>query len=138
MQASINPSAPLVLLADDEPLITCVVAQKLQAAGFRVNVARDGEEAFELAMKATPDLVVTDLQMPRMSGFELAQRLHATDSTKNVPVIMLTARGYIVEQNQISTTNIKHMMSKPFSPKEVLAKVNALLGRDNTLGAKAA
>lgn len=122
-------SSPTVLLADDEPLITSVVAQKLRSAGFQVLVAHDGEEALEVASRTPPDVVVTDLQMPRLSGLELAIRLKAMPSTTNVPVIMLTARGYIVGQSEFGSTNIRHLMSKPFSPREVLAKVNAVLGR---------
>jgi len=127
-----------ILLADDEPLITCVVAQKLQSAGYAVIVARDGEEAFEAATRTTPSLVVTDLQMPRMSGFELAQKLKMHAPTSNVPVIMLTARGYILQPHEMASTNIRHLLSKPFSPRDVLAKVNALLGREAAPGAKAA
>ncbi|QYU70990.1 response regulator [Leptolyngbya sp. 15MV] len=122
-------SSPTVLLADDEPLITSVVAQKLRSAGFQVLVAHDGEEALEVASRTPPDVVVTDLQMPRLSGLELAIRLKAMPSTTNVPVIMLTARGYIVGQSELGSTNIRYLMSKPFSPREVLAKVNAVLGR---------
>jgi DNA-binding response OmpR family regulator len=102
-------------------------------------VARDGEEAFELACRTTPSLVVTDLQMPRLSGFELAQKLKIHASTSDVPVIMLTARGYIVREEEMASTNIRHLLSKPFSPRDVLAKVNALLGRgEGSIGARAA
>jgi DNA-binding response OmpR family regulator len=130
-------SPPTILLADDEPLITCVVAQRIRGAGYTVVVAHDGEEALELAQENPPNLVVTDLQMPRMSGIELAQRLQSHGPTANVPVIMLTARGYIL-QSADAPSNIKHLMSKPFSPKEVLAKIDALLGRSPAAGARAA
>src|SRR5712671_1932349 len=71
---------PLVLLADDEAHITCVVAEQLRKAGFSVATARDGEEALELALRLHPTLVITDLQMPRMSGLDLALRLAASPS----------------------------------------------------------
>jgi DNA-binding response OmpR family regulator len=139
MTSSTTRSTPTVLLADDEPLITCVVAQKLQSAGYAVVIARDGEEAFELACSSGACMVVTDLQMPRMSGFELAQKLKAHGPTSTIPVIMLTARGYILEPNELATTNIKHLLGKPFSPREVLAKVDAMLGRGSAAsGAQAA
>ncbi len=130
---------PTILLADDEPLITCVVAQKLQSAGYSVVVARDGEEAFELARASAPAAVVTDLQMPRMNGFELAQKLKTHGPTSSVPVIMLTARGYILQPAELATTNIRHLLSKPFSPRDVLSKLNAMLGRGSVApGAQAA
>jgi DNA-binding response OmpR family regulator len=117
-----------ILLADDEAHITCVVADKLRVAGFAVVTARDGEEAFELASRVRPDLVVTDLQMPRMSGLELAAKLRAFEPTSGTPVIMLTARGYILDQGEVARTNIKCVMSKPFSAKAVVKQVAELLG----------
>ena len=117
-----------ILLADDEAHITCVVADKLRVAGFAVVTARDGEEAFELASRVRPDLVVTDLQMPRMSGLELATKLRAFEATSATPVIMLTARGYILDQAEVARTNIKCVMSKPFSAKAVVKQVAELLG----------
>jgi two-component system, OmpR family, alkaline phosphatase synthesis response regulator PhoP len=122
------PLKPTVLLADDEAHITCVVAQKLRSAGFTVVTARDGEEAFELACRVEPALVITDLQMPRMSGLDLALRLRETASTADTPVMMLTARGYIVDLSEASRTNIRHIMGKPFSAREVVRKVIELLG----------
>lgn len=120
--------APTILLADDEAHITCVVSQKLRTAGFSVVVARDGEEAFELACRVRPVLVVTDLQMPRMSGLDLAIKLKETAGTSTVPVLMLTARGYIVDTESLGRTNIRHVMGKPFSAQNLLRKVTELVG----------
>lgn len=128
-----------IILADDEAHITCVVAAKLRASGFTVLTARDGEEAYGLAARQTPALVITDLQMPRMSGLELAQRLKENPATASVPVIMLTARGYIAEPAAMARTSIVRLMSKPFSAREVVRLVTELLGagtgRDSTLEA---
>lgn len=117
-----------ILLADDEAHITCVVAGKLRASGFEVVVARDGEEALGLARHSTPQLVITDLQMPRMSGLELALQLRQDAATSNVPVIMLSARGYIADPEAMARTNIRKVMSKPFSAKEVVRSALAVLG----------
>lgn len=117
----------LVLLADDEPHIICVVARKLQDAGFSVLTANDGEEALELAHQHHPDLIVTDLQMPRMSGLELAFALKGADATASIPIVMLTARGYIVEPADLARTNIKELMAKPFSARDVLSTARRLL-----------
>jgi len=117
-----------ILVVDDERHITAMVSRKLQTAGFNVAVANDGEEAFRIASESGPDLVVTDLQMPYMSGLELATRLRSTDETSQIPLIMLTARGYVLKEEQIERTNIRVLMSKPFSANEVLEHVQSLLG----------
>ena len=116
-----------ILLADDEAHITCVVAGKLRASGFQVMVARDGEEALELARHSTPQLVITDLQMPRMSGLELALQLKLDGPTSQIPVIMLSARGYHLEQKDTEESGILMMISKPFSPRQLLAAVDDVL-----------
>lgn len=121
-------NVPTILLADDEAHITCVVSHKLRSAGFEVVTARDGEEAYELACRFMPSLVITDLQMPRMSGLELALKLRQTEATAATPVIMLTARGYILDEHDLAQTNIKCMMNKPFSAREVVRQVVEHLG----------
>lgn len=123
-----SSNGPTVLLADDEAHITCVVAQKLRSAGFTVFTARDGEEAYEVACQVRPALVITDLQMPRMSGLDLSLKLRETPSTAATPVVMLTARGYIIDPAEAARTNIRHIMGKPFSAREVVRKVIDLLG----------
>ena len=122
------PNAPTVLLADDEAHITCVVAQKLRSVGFLVVTARDGEEALELATRVRPAMVVTDLQMPRMSGLDLAMRLKECPATAGTPVLMLTARGYILDPAVVARTNIKQVMGKPFSARELVKKVVEQIG----------
>lgn len=117
-----------IVVADDEHHIRAVVASKLRSAGFEVFEARDGAEALELAFAHRPDLLVTDLQMPLMSGLELCLRLKVDQRTAGVPVVMLTARGYILDQSQLDETNIRELMSKPFAAKELLRRVNDLLG----------
>ncbi len=117
-----------VVVADDEHHIRAVVAAKFRSAGFEVHEARDGAEALELALAQQPDLLVTDLQMPLMSGLELCLRLKVDQRTAGVPVIMLTARGYILDDAQIAETNIRELMSKPFAAKELLRRALGVLG----------
>ncbi|MEM8836158.1 MAG: response regulator [Planctomycetota bacterium] len=116
-----------VLIVDDESHITHVVALKLQNAGFETVTAGDGEEGLELAVQHGPDLVITDLQMPYMSGIELAKAMYAREDLCDVPVLMLTARGYALEQGDLDDTHIESVLSKPFSPRQVLAVVEELL-----------
>ena len=119
-----------ILVVDDEAHITHVVSLKLGNAGYDIITANDGEEGLELALHELPDLVITDLQMPYMSGVELCARLREDPKTAQIPVIMLTARGYALAQEDLDRTNIKSVMSKPFSPRQVLEMANDLIGHD--------
>lgn len=119
-----------VLLADDDAHITFIVARKLDTAGFTVFVASDGEEALGMAQEVSPDIIVTDLQMPHMSGMEFCKALKTDTKTADIPVIMLTARGYVLDDEEIAQTSIRKMMSKPFSAREVLSEICTILGCD--------
>ena len=120
---------PLILVADDETHILHVVSLKLRNAGFDVVTAEDGEEAFEIAIEQSPDLLITDYQMPYLNGLELCQKLNETEATADLPAVMLTARGFKLSQDDMDQTNIVGVLSKPFSPREVLRKVQELLGQ---------
>ena len=117
-----------ILVVDDEAHITGVLSLKLVNAGFDVTTASDGEEALELVETSPPDMIITDLQMPYLSGIELATRLKANERTAGIPVLMLTARGYALSSEDLAATNIKEVLSKPFSPRHILARVQELLG----------
>lgn len=124
-----------ILVADDESHILNVVSLKLRNAGFRVVTATDGREAFELAMQEMPDLVITDYHMPEMSGLELCRKLKQEPATSAIPAIMLTARGYSLEPQDTERSGILCMLSKPFSPRQLLATVNDVLGLEKGLAA---
>ncbi len=100
---------------------------KLTNAGYEVITAVDGEEALELCANEKPDLLITDYQMPLISGLELCKRLRSNEATRNIPAIMLTARGFDIEREDMVAAGIMAVLAKPFSPREVLAKVNDLL-----------
>jgi two-component system alkaline phosphatase synthesis response regulator PhoP len=116
-----------ILVADDESHILHVVSLKLRNAGYRVVTARDGQEALELAEQEKPDLIITDYHMPQLSGLELCQKLKQQASTCGIPAIMLTARGYHLEPEDTEKSGILRMLSKPFSPRQLLATVNEVL-----------
>ena len=116
-----------ILVADDESHILHVVSLKLRNAGFRVITAADGQEAFELAQQQKPDLVITDYHMPQLSGLELCQKLKQDPATCKIPAIMLTARGYHLEPHDTEQSGVLRMLSKPFSPRALLATVNEVL-----------
>lgn len=110
---------PTILIADDEDVITFMLSSKLSNIGAKVITARNGEEAFVLAMQYRPLVVLTDYEMPRMTGLEFAKKLRATPELAEVPVVMLTARGHRVPPGEMSQTNIQNLVSKPFSAKEL-------------------
>lgn len=116
-----------ILVCDDEPHIVHVVSTKLRNAGFEIVTAADGEEAFEAACNAPPDLVITDYQMPLLSGLELCAKLRAEPRTRDIPIIMLTARGFSLSQTDLEGTNIQKVLPKPFSPRELLGVVRTIL-----------
>src|SRR3954470_8727434 len=116
-----------ILVADDESHILHVVSLKLRNAGFHVLTARDGQEALELAQSEHPDLIITDYHMPQLSGLELCQRLKQDPRTSRIPAIMLTARGYHLEPHDTQESGILRMLSKPFSPRQLLTTVNEML-----------
>src|SRR5687768_17807201 len=117
-----------ILVADDESHILNVVSLKLRNAGFRVLTAHDGQEALDAAQQERPDLIITDYHMPLLSGLELCRRLKQDPATRGIPAIMLTARGYHLEPSDTAESGIRRMLSKPFSPRHLLATVNEVLG----------
>jgi len=116
-----------VLVVDHEIPIVQVIAVKLRNNGFNVITSENSTEAFELACKYNPDIIVTDTQMPEMSGLELVQRLRENPETSDIYVVLLTARGFAIEDQQIEELNISACLSKPFSPKELLQTVKEIL-----------
>jgi two-component system alkaline phosphatase synthesis response regulator PhoP len=120
-------SARKVLVVDDEIHIVHVVAIKLRNNGYDVISAQDGAEAFELACENKPDIIVTDYQMPVMTGLELVRKLRDSADLKDTPVIMLTARGFAIEDGLEDDLQISEFLSKPFSPKELLRSIEDIL-----------
>ncbi len=120
-------SGKKVLVVDDEIHIIHVVAIKLRNNGYEVVSADNGVEAFELACKEKPDIIVTDYQMPAMTGLQLVEKLRQCDETKTVPVILLTARNFAVSKEQQEQLQISGCISKPFSPRELLRNIEDIL-----------
>jgi len=116
-----------ILIVDDESHILQVLSLKLRNAGCEVFTAMDGEEALEVVRQSRPDLVITDFQMPIMTGLELCRAMAADDATADIPVLMLTARGYSLSDRDLAIGNIRHVVHKPFSPRAILEMVRTLL-----------
>ncbi len=115
-----------ILIADDDPLIQRLVRTHLDRAGYRVLTAGDGEAALDLAAAEQPDLIVLDLMLPKLDGFEVCKRVREFSL---VPVVMLTARGEQVDKLRGFEAGADDYLTKPFSPPELLARIQAVLRR---------
>jgi two-component system, OmpR family, alkaline phosphatase synthesis response regulator PhoP len=116
-----------VLVVDDEVHIVHVVAIKLRNNGYEPIVAGNGEEAYELACREKPDIIIADYMMPVMSGLEFLEKLRANDQTKNIPFILLTARNFAIDDSRQQQLNVSQCITKPFSPKELLRTIEDIL-----------
>ena len=123
-------SARILIVEDEEPL-TMLLRYNLEAEGYEVETAARGDEADTRLKESTPDLVVLDWMLPGLSGIELCRRLRARPETRQLPIIMLTARGEESEKVRGLATGADDYIVKPFSVPELLARVRALLRRAN-------
>jgi DNA-binding response OmpR family regulator len=124
-----NGQAPTILVADDEEDLRELVAYRLTRSGYEVIAAADGQEALQLARERPPDLMVLDVMMPRLDGYELTRRVRAEESLRSVPVILLTARSQESDVSRGFEVGADDYLKKPFSPDELVARVRAVLGR---------
>ena len=125
----VEQSAKVVLVADDDEDILALVEYRLLRNGFEVLVARDGEEALQLAAERIPDLAILDVMMPRIDGFDATRRLRANATTARIPVILLTARAQEADVTRGFEAGADDYLRKPFSPQELAMRVQAILGR---------
>ena len=123
-------SARILIVEDEEPL-TMLLRYNLEAEGYEVDTAARGDDADTRLKESTPDLVVLDWMLPGLSGIELCRRLRARPETRQLPIIMLTARGEESEKVRGLATGADDYIVKPFSVPELLARVRALLRRAN-------
>ena len=120
---------PRVVIADDDPDIRRLVEMTVTNAGCDVTVASDGEEALERVRESMPDLVILDVLMPRMDGWEVARALKSDPTTREVPVMFLTSRGQEHDVLEGFDSGAVDYMVKPFSPRELQVRVRAVLGK---------
>ena len=120
---------PTVLAADDDEDVLELIVFRLERSGYTVLQARDGVEALELARSSRPDLAVLDVMMPKLDGFEVTRRLREDDATTKMPIILLTARSQEADVQRGFDVGADDYIRKPFSPQELGARVQAILGR---------
>ncbi|MGV8843275.1 MAG: response regulator transcription factor [Pseudomonas sp.] len=116
-----------VLIADDEPNIVISLEFLLQQAGYQVMLAYDGQEALEAIERQVPDLVLLDVMLPRLSGFDVCQKIRENPQWQHMRIVMLTAKGREVEISKGLALGANAYITKPFSTQELLAQVGALL-----------
>lgn len=120
---------PFILIVEDEPALATMLRYNLEKDGYRVEEAGDGEEALTMVAERKPDLVVLDWMLPSLSGIEVCRQLRRKPATREMPIIMLTARGEEGDKIRGLNTGADDYMTKPFSLPELMARVRALLRR---------
>ena len=127
---------PTVMIVEDEASLVTMLRYNLEKEGYNVTEASDGEEAVTVADETPPDAVILDWMLPRMSGIEVCRQLRRKPETRNVPIIMLTARSEETDKVRGLNVGADDYMTKPFSMPELIARVRALLRRAKPSQAK--
>jgi two-component system alkaline phosphatase synthesis response regulator PhoP len=121
-----------ILVVDDEIYIVHILDFSLGMEGYEVITALDGEQALEKARSEKPDLIVLDIMMPKLDGYETCKLLKAEEGTKNIPVILLSAKGRNVDQKIGFEVGADDYITKPFSPRKLVERINAILGQNTS------
>lgn len=118
-----------ILIAEDERDIRDLIIFTLRFAGHEVVAATNGEEAYKLAATENPDLVLMDVRMPRMTGYEACERIKTQETTQHIPVVFLSAKGQEAEVKAGMDAGAEEYILKPFSPDQLTAQVKTILER---------
>lgn len=123
------PAAPTVLVVEDDPVILRLLEVNFDLEGFTVLQAQDGAEGLDLARVHRPDVIVTDIMMPKMSGIELVAALREDEATAGIPVLLLSAKAQTSDLKAGMDAGADDYVTKPFEPLDLIDRVNALLSR---------
>lgn len=123
------PPAPVVLVVEDDPVILRLLEVNFELEGFDVLLAQDGAEGLEVARTKRPDVIVTDVMMPKMSGLEMVQALRADPATAAIPIVVLSAKAQTSDLKTGIDAGADEYVTKPFEPLDLIDRVNALLSR---------
>jgi DNA-binding response OmpR family regulator len=118
-----------ILIVDDEKALVSLVALHMRTAGYEVLTANDGWSAIDVCKRNKPDLVILDLMLPKLNGWEVCRRLREDDMTKDIRVVMLSARSEDDDKLRGFDVGADDYVTKPFSPRELVARVNRILAR---------
>jgi len=116
-----------ILIADDEPYILRSLSFVLKKEGFDIETACNGEEALEKAQQFNPKILFLDVMMPKKDGYEVCNKLKSDPETKDIYIIILTAKGQIIDKEKGLTTGADEYITKPFSPREIVNKVKKIM-----------
>jgi len=119
--------AKTILIIEDEVNLSELLKFRLEVNGYLVETAFDGEEGMSKIGTTKPDLVILDIMMPKVDGYEVLRRVKADPKTKNIPIIVLTARSQNKDMDQAKALNADSFISKPFEPKDLLKEIEKLL-----------
>jgi two-component system phosphate regulon response regulator PhoB len=120
---------PHILIVEDEPALVTMLRYNLEREGYRISDARDGEEALLAIAEEPPDLVLLDWMLPLMSGLEVCRQVRRRPETRDLPIVILTARGEESDMVRGLDTGADDYVTKPFSPRELMARVRAVMRR---------
>jgi two-component system, OmpR family, alkaline phosphatase synthesis response regulator PhoP len=120
--------AKRILLVDDEPDIVSMITMRLEASGYEVLIATNGNDAYTTAKTASPDLILLDLMLPDMDGYQVCRLLKCDRQYKHIPIIMLTAKGQKLDRESGETVGVDFYMTKPFEFTELVVKIKEFLG----------
>jgi CheY-like chemotaxis protein len=120
------PTSKRVLICDDDPVILRLLQVNLELEGYRVLSARNGQEAVDVACSEHPDLIILDIMMPRVNGYEAAEALKCGDSTKAIPIVFLSAKAQQSDIERGKSYGVEEYVTKPFDPSELLEVVERL------------
>lgn len=124
---------PKILVVDDEQHIVELVEFNLTKEGYEVITAYDGETAIEKARQEKPDLIILDIMLPKIDGLGVCRKLYAENATQDIPILMLTARSEVLDKVLGLEMGADDYMTKPFSPRELVARIKAILRRSNNI-----
>lgn len=124
---------PTILIIEDEKDLAQLVSYNLEQASFRTKIEANGSDGYERAQRESPDLILLDLMLPKMNGLEVCRLLRSNPKTKTIPVIMLTAKGEEIDRVVGFEMGADDYIVKPFSPRELVLRVKAILKRSKGL-----
>jgi CheY-like chemotaxis protein len=121
-------SGKRILICDDDPVILRLLEVNLELEGYSVLAAHNGQEAIEIATAEKPDLVILDIMMPKLDGYQTAERLKAQDETKDIPVVFVSAKAQLSDIEKGKSYGVADYLTKPFDPSDLLEIVERLVG----------
>ena len=116
-----------ILICDDDPAILRVLQVNLEVEGYETLLAHHGEEALEIANAEKPDLIILDIMMPRLDGYQTCERLKGADETKDIPVVFLSAKAQASDIEKGKTSGVADYLTKPFDPDTLVDTIERLL-----------